>query len=119
MKLVSSLKIFIGTDDALYANLLGKHASETPQSTVPISILATSARADMVLIRGKEITLIELTVLYDSRKIVNSAKVRKSNKGSYLELLNDQAAFTRALNTGLNAHSMRIASFTRNPLRIH
>ena len=52
LKLFSSFKTFIGTDDALYVDLPGECVSETSQSTVPISILATSARPDMVLIRG-------------------------------------------------------------------
>ena len=62
--------------------------SENPPSTVPVSILATtSARPDMVLIRSMEITLIELTVPYDSREHLNNARARKSQKSSYLELL--------------------------------
>ena len=61
----------------LYVNLPGERASKTPQSTVLISILATSVRPDMALIRGKEITLIDLTVPYDSRKTPNSARVKE------------------------------------------
>ena len=70
-------------------DLPGKRASDTPQATVPVSILATSARPDMVLIRGLEITLIELIVPYDSRENLNGARYRKSNKSSYLELVSD------------------------------
>ena len=67
--------------------------SENPPSTVPVSILATtSARPDMVLIRSMEITLIELTVPYDSREHLNNARARKSQKSSYLELLSDLKA---------------------------
>lgn len=54
-------------------DLPGKCASETPQATVPVSILATSTRTDMILIRGLEIILIELTVPHDSRENLNNA----------------------------------------------
>ena len=92
LKLFSSLRSFLGEGEALYVDLPGKRASEAPQATVPISILVTSARPDMVLIRGLEITLIELTVPYDSRENLNNARFRKSNKSSYLELVSDLEA---------------------------
>jgi len=66
--LFSSLRSFLGEGEAIYVDLPGKRASEAPQATVPVSILVTSARPDMVLIRGLEIILIELTVPYDSRE---------------------------------------------------
>ena len=83
LKLFSSFKSFLGEGEALYVDLPGKRASDTPQAT------ATSARPDMVLIRGLEITLIELTVPYDTRENLNGARYRKSNKSSYLELVSD------------------------------
>ena len=92
LKLFSSLRSFLGEGEALYVDLPGKWASEAPQATVPISILVTSARPDMVLIRGLEITLIELTVPFDSRENLNNARFRKSNKSSYLELVSDLEA---------------------------
>jgi len=61
--------------------------SEAPQATVPDSILVTSARPDILLIRGLEIILIELTVPYDS-----SARSRILNKSSYLELVSNLEA---------------------------
>ena len=80
------MRSFPEDDDVLYVDLPGKQASENPPSTVPVSILATSARPDMVLIRSMEITLIELTVPYDSREHLNNARARKLQKSSYLEL---------------------------------
>ena len=87
LKLFSSFKSFLGEGEALYVDLPGKRASDTPQATVPVSILATSDRPDMVLIRGLENTLIELTVPYDLRENLNGARYRKSNKSSYLALV--------------------------------
>jgi len=55
-------------------DLPGKCASETPQATVPVSILATSTRTDMILLRGLEIILIELTLPLDSRENLNNAR---------------------------------------------
>ena len=46
----------------------------------------------MVLIRSMEITLIELTVPFNSRENLNDARARKSQKSSYLELLGDLEA---------------------------
>jgi len=63
--LFSSLRSFLGEGEAIYVDLPGKRASE---ATVPVSILVTSVRPDMVLIRGLEIILIQLTVPYDSRE---------------------------------------------------
>ena len=77
LKLFSSFKSFIGEVEALYVDLPGKRASDTPQATVPVSILATSVRPDMVVIRGLEITLIEFTVPYNSRENLNGVRYRK------------------------------------------
>jgi len=88
LKLFSFMRSFLEEEDVLYADLPGKRASENPTSTfVPVSILATSARPDMILIRSMEITLIELPVPYDSRENLNNARARKSQKSSYQELL--------------------------------
>ena len=83
---------FLEDEDVLYVDLPGKRTSENPSSTVPVSILATSPRPDMVLIRNMVITLIELTVPYDSRENLRNGRARKSQKRSYLELLGDLEA---------------------------
>ena len=111
--LFSSLRSFLGEGEALYVDLPGKHASEAPQATVPVSTLVTSARPDMVLIRGLEIILIELTVPYDSRENLNSVRSRKLNKSSYLELVSDLEAkgYSATLITGeisLLGHSLPV-----------
>ena len=67
----------------------------------------------MVLIRGLEIILIELTVPYDSRENLNSVRSRKLNKSSYLELVSDLEAkgYSATLITGeisLLGHSLPV-----------
>ena len=63
------------------------YQGNTHQKTLhqhPVSILATSARPDMVLVGNMVITLIELTVPYDLRENLRNARARKSQKSSYL-----------------------------------
>ena len=91
LKLYSFMRSFL-EKDVLYIDIPGKRSSENPSSTVPVSILATSVRPDMVLIRNMVITLIELTVPYDSRENLSNARARKSQKSSCLELLGDLEA---------------------------
>ena len=74
------MRLFLEDEDVLHVDLAGKCASENPSSTVPISIPATSARPHMVLIRNMVITMIELTVPYDSRENLINARARKSQK---------------------------------------
>ena len=74
------MRYFLEDEDVLNIDLPGKRVSENPSSTVPVSILATSARPDMVLIRNMVITLLELTVPYDSIENLRNARARKSPK---------------------------------------
>ena len=64
--LVQGIKEHLDSDTTLYADLPGLRASDNPVSTIPESTLVTSARPDTVLIRADEISLIELTVPYNS-----------------------------------------------------
>ena len=52
LKLFSFLRSFLEDEYVLYVDLPGKHASENLFSIVSVSILVTSARPDMVLIRN-------------------------------------------------------------------
>ncbi len=79
------MRFFLQDEDVLYVDLPGKHASENPS----VSFLATSARPGIVPII---ITLIELFVPYDSREHLRNARVRKTQKSSYLKLLGDLEA---------------------------
>ena len=64
-------------NEVLYADLYQDNVplKTYPPSTVPVSILATSARPDMVLMRSTEIFLLEFTVPYDSREQCKSKEV--------------------------------------------
>ena len=73
----SFMRYFLEDDDVLYNDLPGKCASKNPLSTVPLSIVATSARPKMVLITSMEVILIELTVPCDSRENLNNIRARK------------------------------------------
>ena len=92
LKLFSFMRSFLEDEDVLYINIPGKGASESPSSIIPVSILATFARPDMVLIRNMIIMLLEFTVPYDSWENLRNARARKSQKCSYLELLGDLEA---------------------------
>ena len=88
LKLFSSFKSFLGEGEALYVDLPGKRASDTPQATVPVSILATSARLDMVLIKeGNHFDRIHCTL-----RLERNPKWRETQEieqKSYLELVSD------------------------------
>ena len=63
--------------DHIYGDLPGHWASESPQSTIPPEILATSAWPDMIIIRLKEVLLLELSVPHNSQDSLFWAKLRK------------------------------------------
>lgn len=50
----------------LYADLPGMWSSENPMTIISENILTVSACPDMVLVREDEVTLIELTIPYNS-----------------------------------------------------
>ena len=54
-------------------------ACDNPPATMPQSIVSTSARPDIVVIHGNKITLIELTVPYNSPEALSNARLRKRN----------------------------------------
>lgn len=56
------IKDHLKPDMVLYADLPRMRASNTPQSTIPDSILATSTCPDIVIIEQKYITLTEQTI---------------------------------------------------------
>ena len=64
---------------------------ENPPSTVPIDILPASDRPDIAFLsKDKEITMIELTVLFNSPDCINAAQEYKFSK--YHLLLSDLEA---------------------------
>ena len=79
--LVSFVKVF--------ADIPNFHADNSPQSTIPMSLLITSYRPDIVIYNSQSssITLLELTCPLDSIHHIQSARNRKQSKTEYLQLL--------------------------------
>ena len=75
----------------LYADFPGLRASENP--AIPISVTATTARPDVVVIQDNCITLLELTVPMNTPEGLQKAHRRKQLKLNYLTLLNDLEAW--------------------------
>ena len=73
----------------MYADLQNFRATEAPQATVPISILTTPYRPDIVIFNSQvsSIALLELTCPLDSVHHIQSARSRKQSKVEYLQLL--------------------------------
>ena len=77
------LKDHVDSEKNLYADLQGMRASDNPLATIPLDILVTSARPDIVIVGRKEVTIIELTIPHNSPESVLKARTRKSEKESY------------------------------------
>jgi len=86
--LVSGLSDLLAEDTSvcIYA---GMRASESPQGTVPISLMVTSYRPDIVIynVTSNSVALIELTCPLDSTQHLESARDRKQSKYEYLQIL--------------------------------
>ena len=76
----------------LYADLPGHRASENPPLTVPVSLVPTAARQDIVIIQGKDVQLLELTVPIHTKDSLQAARERKQTKPKYIALINDLEA---------------------------
>ena len=75
----------------IFGDLKGIRVMENPPSTVPIDILPTSDRSDIVFVsKDKEITIIQLTLPFNSPDCINAAHEYKFSK--YQLLLNDLEA---------------------------
>ncbi|XP_065884075.1 uncharacterized protein [Dysidea avara] len=73
----------------VFADIPNFHADNSPQSTIPMSLLITSYRPDIVIYNSQSssITLLELTCPLDSIHHIQSARNRKQSKTEYLQLL--------------------------------
>ena len=71
----------------MYADLPGLRASEGPQATIPLNLLITSYRPDIVVSEASSVALLELTCPLDSEHHIEAARSRKQNKTEYLQLL--------------------------------
>ena len=63
-------------------------ASNNPLTTIPESILVTSARPDIVLVEEDDITQVEL-IPHNSMKNISKARIRKFTKEIYQQALSD------------------------------
>ena len=75
----------------VYADLDNMRAEINPPATIPPNVLIISLRPDIVIIVGKEICLLELTVPTNFPYGLSQARSRKQNKSEYNILLNHKA----------------------------
>ena len=60
---------------------------EDPPSIIPICLIATTARPDIVVITPESITLIELTIPFNSPEALDNARRYKESIDNYQVLL--------------------------------
>ena len=87
-RLIPFLQEFIPSAK-IFADLPNHRAVEQPPSTVPPSVISTSARPDIFIIQGNLATILELTVPWNSSSSIENARVRKQAKASYQFLASD------------------------------
>ena len=51
-KIVDHIKTYLDSDENLYADLPNHRASDNPPATIPLEILVTSARSDIVIVKS-------------------------------------------------------------------
>ena len=73
----------------VFADLDNLRASNTPLATIPLNILVTTARPDIVVIDGSYICLLELTIPCNNVTNLTNARERKQKKENYLSLVSD------------------------------
>ena len=68
---------------------------------MPVSLVPTAARPDIVIIQGKDVQLLELTVPIHTKDGLQAARERKQTKPNYIALINDLEAmgFSTSLDT--------------------
>ena len=77
------------TETEVYADLDHLRASENPPGTIPCQLVVTTARPDLVTIKGNVIRILELTVSTNSREAMFNARTWKLSKISYQQILGD------------------------------
>ena len=87
--LYNTLQSHFLPDTEIYADLPGLTASDSPPATLPLRILVTSARPDIVIIDGDVITLLELTIPINTKEGLQNARDRKLAKENYITLIGD------------------------------
>ena len=100
-QIVEILKPQLPDGSILYADLPGHRTLDNPPSTVPLSMVQTTARPDIVIIQDKTVKLLELTVPANTLENIANARMRKQTKQNYISLLTDleAAGFSANLDT--------------------
>uniref|UniRef100_A0A1X7UFF2 Reverse transcriptase zinc-binding domain-containing protein n=1 Tax=Amphimedon queenslandica TaxID=400682 RepID=A0A1X7UFF2_AMPQE len=73
----------------IFADLNNLRASDTPPATIPLNIIVTTARPDIVIIDGRYICLLELTIPSNNMASLTNARERKQRKENYISLVSD------------------------------
>ena len=87
--LTYGLKKSLSTQTKLFADLPTLRVVDNPPSTIPPNILDTSTQPNLVIIEEQCVTLIELTIPFNSQESLTNAKTRKENKENYQLVLED------------------------------
>ena len=76
--------------DIVFADLDNLRASESPLATIPYDAVATTARPDIIVLsRDGKLRIAELTICTNSPEGLKNAKLRKTSKENYIQLLGD------------------------------
>ena len=83
-QIVEILKSQLPDGSILYADLPGHRKLDNLPSTVPLSMVQTIARPDVVIIQDKTVKLFELTVPANTIENIANARMRKQTKQNYI-----------------------------------
>ena len=81
--LSKTFKHHLSEEATLYADLPGLRASGNPPLTVPVSLVPTTAKPDIVIIQGKDVQILKLTVPINTKNGLQAACERKQTKPNY------------------------------------
>ena len=74
--------------DIVFADLDNLRASESPRVTIPYDEVVLTVRPDIVVLsRDGKLRIAELTICTNSPEGLKNAKLRKTSKENYLQLL--------------------------------
>ena len=90
--LVKALQRHLSANASLYADLPGYRYSDSPLATVPSSLVVTTARPDIVIVKDDEVRMLELTICINTQSGFENSRVRKQSKSNYIALANDLEA---------------------------
>ena len=68
--------------------LKSKGFSDSPPATVPLHVLVTSARPDIIIIEDVTITLLELTIPINTKRGLHNAREQKLSTSLFLWISN-------------------------------